>query len=161
MTLLPRTRSLSVALLAGAALAAAGPAAAQQGDVLVEAGESEYAAGPPSIPEGAEFSVLHGDPGGDGLFAMRLRLPEGYHIAPHSHTQPEVVTVISGSFLIGMGEDADRDAATVLEPGGFFAFQPGHVHYAYSGAEDTVIQLNSTGPWTITYADPADDPRTD
>ena len=90
---------------------------------------------------------------------MRLRLPDGYHIAPHSHTQPEVVTVVSGTFLVGMGNDADRDAATTLQPGSFFAFRPGHVHYAYAGEEDTVIQLNSTGPWTITYADPADDPR--
>lgn len=159
MKLRPTTRSSMSALIAGAVFGLAAPAAAQSDDVLIEAGEFEYAAGPASIPDGAEYSVLYGNPGEDGLFAMRLRLPGGYHIAPHSHTQPEVVTVISGSFLVGMGEEADRDAATRLEPGSFFAFQPGHAHYAYTGDEETVIQLNSTGPWTITYADPANDPR--
>lgn len=159
MTLRSITRSLPSALAAIAALSLAAPAVAQEDHELIEAGEFEYAAGPASIPEGAEYAVLYGDPGAEGLFAMRLRLPAGYHIAPHNHGQPEVVTVISGTFLVGMGEEADRDAATRLEPGSFFAFPPGHVHYAYAGDEEAVIQLNSTGPWTLTYADPADDPR--
>jgi quercetin dioxygenase-like cupin family protein len=159
----PIASSLVVTLVAGAAAAfgMAAPAAAADADqVLIEADAFEYAAGPGSIPEGAEYAVLYGNPGEEGLFAMRLRLPDGYHIPPHHHGQPEVVTVISGSFLVGMGEEADREATTKLDPGSFFAFPPGHVHYAYAGEEDTVIQLNSTGPWTLTYADPAEDPRT-
>jgi hypothetical protein len=32
-------------------------------------------------------------------------------------------------------------------------------HYAYADGE-TVIQLNSIGPWTITYVRDEDDPRT-
>jgi hypothetical protein len=35
---------------------------------------------------------------------------------------------------------------------------PGMVHY-YFADEDTVIQLQSTGPWGITYVNPKDDPR--
>jgi len=31
-------------------------------------------------------------------------------------------------------------------------------HFAFVD-EDTVIQLNSTGPWGLTYVNPADDPR--
>lgn len=148
--------------VAGAAVAAAVLAAplalAQDDHVLIESDAFEYAAGPGSLDEGAEYAVLYGDPGGNGVFAMRLKLPDGFHIAPHHHTQPEIVTVISGRFLIGMGEQADPQAATVLDPGGFFAYPPGMVHYAYSEGE-TVIQLNSTGPWTITYVRDEDDPR--
>ena len=33
---------------------------------------------------------------------MRLKLPDGSHIAPHFHSQPEIVTVISGNFRVGM-----------------------------------------------------------
>jgi quercetin dioxygenase-like cupin family protein len=110
------------------------------------------------LAEGAEFAVLFGDPSGKGLFAMRLRLPDGFHIAPHHHSQPEVVTVISGRFRVGMGEEADRYKAKALEPGGFFAYPPGMAHYAYAEGE-TVIQLNSTGPWTIKYVREKDDPR--
>jgi quercetin dioxygenase-like cupin family protein len=126
--------------------------------VLLAPGEIEWSPGPPSIPEGAEAVVLHGNPGEEGVFALRLRLPDGYSIAPHMHSQPEIVTVISGTFRIGMGEDADPAGTQALEPGSFFAFPPGMVHFAYAEGE-TVIQLNSTGPWTLEYVDPADDPR--
>lgn len=145
---------------AGAALALSlAPAVAQDDDhTLVTPDEIEWAPGPPSIPEGAEAAVLYGDPGEAGLFALRLKLPDGYHLAPHIHPEPEVVTVISGTFLIGMGEDADPEAAEALDPGGFFAFPPGMTHYAYTEGE-TVIQLNSTGPWALEYVDPEDDPR--
>ncbi len=126
--------------------------------VLLPPGEVEYQAGPPSLADGSEYAVLYGDPGAEGVFAMRLRLPDGFEIAPHTHPRPEIVTVISGAFLIGTGEEADREAATRLEPGGFFAFDPGMAHYAYADGE-TVIQLNSIGPWQIDYVDTEDDPR--
>lgn len=149
--------ALTAAAVAVAALVS--PAALAQDDhVLIESDGFEYQAGPGSLDQGAEYSVLYGDPGSDSVFAMRLKLPDGFHIAPHFHTRPEIVTVISGNFRIGMGEDADPDIATTLEPGGFFAYPPGMVHYAYAEGE-TVIQLNSTGPWTITYVSDADDPR--
>lgn len=136
----------------------AAPAQAQDDHVLIESDAFTYEAGPPSLAEGAEYAVLYGDPSGEGVFAMRLKLPDGYHIAPHFHGQPEIVTVISGTFRIGSGEEADREATTALEPGGFFAYPPGSPHYAYADGE-TVVQLNSTGPWTITYVDEEDDPR--
>lgn len=134
-------------------------AMAQDDHVLIESDAFIYQMGPPSLAGGAEYQVLFGDPSAEGVFAMRLKLPDGFHIAPHHHGKPEIVTVISGNFLVGMGEEASRDNATALEPGGFFAYPPGMAHYAYADGE-TVIQLNSTGPWTITYVRAEDDPRT-
>ncbi|WP_040486302.1 cupin domain-containing protein [Lutibaculum baratangense] len=145
-------------LAAGLVPALLAPAAVAQEHVLIKSEEFRYEPGPASLDEGAEYSVLYGDPASEGVFAMRLRLPNGYHIAPHHHGQPEIVTVISGTFHIGMGEEAVREDATALRPGGFFAYPPGMAHYAYAEGE-TVIQLNSTGPWTITYVNDEDDPR--
>ena len=133
-------------------------ALAEEDHVLIESEGFEYQAGPPSLGKGAEYSVLYGDPSSDGVFAVRLRLPDGFHIAPHFHGRPEIVTVISGAFRIGMGETADPDGGTLLEPGGFFAYPTGMAHYAYAEGE-TVVQLNSSGPWTITYVRDDDDPR--
>lgn len=125
---------------------------------VLTAQEIRWAAGPPSIPPGSQAAVLYGDPAKDGLFAMRLKLPKGYKIAPHTHPKPEVVTVISGTFRLGMGEKADPSKAKPLPAGAFFAMPPGMAHFAFVD-EDTVIQLNSTGPWTLTYVNAADDPR--
>jgi len=102
-----------------AAIAILAPAAMAQDDhVLIESDAFTYAPGPASLAEGAEYQVLYGDPGGKGVFAMRLKLPDGFHIAPHHHSQPEIVTVISGTFRLGMGEEADPEDTTTLEPRG-------------------------------------------
>src|SRR5437763_521494 len=69
----------------------------------------KWQTGPPSIPAGAMLAVLEGDPGKPGPFVMRLRLPRGYQIPPHTHPQPERLTVISGTFHIGMGEKFDKE----------------------------------------------------
>ena len=89
---------------------------------------------------------------------MRLKLPKGYHIPPHTHPKPEVVTVISGTARLGMGEVADQQKTERLPAGSFFGLPPDMAHYAFA-EEDTVIQLNSLGPWSLKYVRPEDDPR--
>jgi quercetin dioxygenase-like cupin family protein len=149
-------------LLGSAAALAAGisTAAAQGmgGHKMLSPQEIKWAPAPPSIPPGAEAVVLYGDPSKEEMFAMRLKLPKGYRIAPHTHPKPEVLTVITGTFRLGMGEAADPSKATALPAGSFAALSPGMAHFA-SADDDTVVQLNSTGPWTLNYVNPADDPR--
>jgi quercetin dioxygenase-like cupin family protein len=150
--------TFSAATLALACTAFGLPALADDDHKIVAANEVKWSPGPASIPKGAEVAILFGDPSKEGVFAMRLKMPKGYQIAPHSHPKPEIVTVISGTFRIGMGETADPSKAKTLTAGGFFGFPPGMTHFA-STDEDTVIQLNSTGPWALTYVNPKDDPR--
>ena len=154
MTYTHLSAAAAVAILLGV------PATAQAADAhkIAMPQEIKWAPGPASIPPGAEAAVLYGDPSKEGLFTLRLKLPKGYAIPPHTHPKPEVVTVISGTFRLGMGEKADKAKAQALPAGSFFALSPGMAHFA-SADEDTVIQLNSTGPWSLTYVNPADDPR--
>ena len=120
--------------------------------------EVKWGPAPPSIPPGAQAAVLYGDPGKEGMFAFRLKFPKGYQLPPHTHPKPEIVTVISGTMHLGMGTTADPSKAHALPAGSFFAMSPGMEHYG-SFNEETVVQLNSTGPWGITYVNPKDDPR--
>lgn len=155
---------IAFSMLVSSAVALAGVvaiASAQgtDGHKMLSPQEIKWAPGPPSIPPGAEVAVLYGDPGKDGLFAMRLKFPKGYKIAPHTHPMPEVLTVISGTFRLGMGETADQGKAKALAAGSFAALSPGMAHFASADDDNTVVQLNSTGPWTLTYVNPADDPR--
>ncbi len=146
----------SLFLLAGLVFAV--PAIGADTHNIFKPQDVQWQPGPASLPKGAEAAVLYGDPSKEGVFAMRLKLPKGYHIPPHTHPRPEIVTVISGTFRIGMGKTADQNKGTPLPVGGFFAFDPGMAHFAYAD-EDTVVQLNSAGPWGLDYIDPKDDPR--
>lgn len=158
MRLLSTRHTLSAALLTFAALAAPVPAGALDAGTVLTPQDVKWGPAPPVLQPGAQAVVLYGDPGKDGQFAMRLKLPKGYAIAPHTHPKPEVVTVLSGTFRLGMGPMADRDKAKALPTGSFFALEPGMAHYAFAD-EDTVVQLNSVGPWGLVYVDPKDDPR--
>ena len=121
--------------------------------------EVSWKAGPASLPSGARLAVLEGDPSKEGPFTMRLRLPDGFRIPPHFHSATEHVTVISGTFNLGMGDKFNASATRPM-PAGTFGFWPaGMKHFAWAKGE-TVVQLHGVGPWTITYVDPADDPRT-
>lgn len=115
--------------------------------------------GPASLPPGAKFAPLQGDLAEQNFITLRLEFPPDYEIPPHMHDAVEHVTVLSGTFYIGMGTQFDRSRATEM-PAGTFAVMPNtEPHFAYTGDEPVVFQLHSIGPWGITYLDPADDPR--
>ena len=114
--------------------------------------------GPASLPAGARVAVLEGDPAKEGAFTMRVKLPDGFRIPPHTHPKVEHITVISGTFNFGMGDTFDASATQEM-PAGTFGFWPaGMKHFAWAKGE-TVVQLHGIGPWTIEYLDPANDPR--
>ncbi|MBS3650275.1 cupin domain-containing protein [Pseudaminobacter sp. 19-2017] len=136
----------------------ASSAQAKDAHVLVTPNDVQWGAAPKTLPAGAQAAVLFGDPSKEGLFALRLKVPAGYAIPPHTHPGNEVVTVISGTFNLGMGNTADRGLAKPLPAGSFFAMMPGTAHFAYAD-EEAVIQITTNGPWGIKYVNPADDPQ--
>lgn len=93
------------------------------------------------------MAVLEGDPAKEGLFAIRLRLPDGYQIPPHQHgSKNERMTVLSGTLHVGVGDRFDP-ATTQSFPAGSYGFWPaGTRHYLWSEGE-TVVQVYSNGPW--------------
>ncbi|MCC5822786.1 MAG: cupin domain-containing protein [Phycisphaerales bacterium] len=126
--------------------------------IQIVADEIAWESGPRSLPDGAEYAVLEGDPSGPGMFVMRLKLPDGFVIPPHTHPGVERVTVISGAFHLGHGGRFDPDRLERLPAGSFTVMPPGMRHFAVAEGE-TVVQITSIGPWEIDYINPADDPR--
>ena len=119
----------------------------------------KWGAAPPMVPKGAQFAVLFGDPSKTGPFAIRLKLPGGFKIPAHNHSAFEAVTVISGDFNIGMGDKLDETKAQKLTPGSFIFLPEKMNHFAFATTE-SVVQINSEGPFTINYVNKDDDPRT-
>jgi quercetin dioxygenase-like cupin family protein len=136
----------------GLALIAA-PASAQ-----VKSGQEAWGPSPAGLPAGAQAAVLAGDPMKAGLFIIRVKFPAGYTVPPHFHPTGENVTVLSGDVAIGMGDKVSQASDAKLQAGDFISLKPGMHHYAVSRGGG-VIQISSEGPFTITYVNPADDPR--
>ena len=111
------------------------------------------------LPKGAESVILLGDPTKAGVFIAWLKFPPNYPIPAHTHPYTEVITVLKGQLGNGMGETFDKENGEVLNVGDSFVLPAGHAHYVWTSEEETVVELIATGPWDITYIDPADDPR--
>lgn len=112
----------------------------------------------PSLPPGAKLAVIEGPMNEAKPFMVRLKFPANYQIPAHSHPAVERVTVLSGTFNMGIGDKMDKQKTMALTTGSIGIMQPGTSHFAWTG-EETIVQLNGTGPWGITYVNPADDPR--
>ena len=101
-----------------ALLLAALPAVALAMDDYIAVQPLKWGPAPPGLPPGARVAVLSGNPGSDGPYVVRARLPGGYKIAPHTHPTDESVTVLSGVFHIAMGDKFDaRDMDGRDKPG--------------------------------------------
>ena len=125
---------------------------------IIEADQVQWGPAPPSLPPGAQAAALLGGPAKEGPFVIRLKFPAGFVVPPHRHSKDELVTVISGRFLISSGETMDRAAMKGLAPGSFVHLPAGMPHYAAANGE-TVVQINGMGPFDVVYIDPNDDPR--
>jgi quercetin dioxygenase-like cupin family protein len=136
-------------------------AVAQHGDMgfaLNPPDQLQWKPGPPSLPKGAQIAVLEGDPSKEGPFVFRVKVPDGYRIPVHTHPKTERVTVISGMFNIGMGDKFDEKATQAMSAGTYGFWESGMKHFVWIKGE-TVVQFHGTGPWSIQYVNPADDPR--
>jgi hypothetical protein len=119
----------------------------------------EWKPAPPSLPPGQDRVVLQGDPSRPGsAYTFRARMPDGYRVPPHWHSVDENVTVLQGTFLMGMGETFDASAGMPLKVGAFATMPKKVNHFVWTEGE-TIIQVHGIGPYTVNYVDPNDDPR--
>lgn len=125
---------------------------------LYSAEEIEWRDGPPSLPPGAKIARLEGDPGKEGPFVFRVKVPDGYRIPLHTHPKTERVTVISGTFNIGMGDKFDKEKTKPMTAGTYGYWKAGMKHFVWIKGE-TVVQFHGMGPWAIQYVNADDDPR--
>lgn len=157
--LLRRTTPLALLAVAAWAQTESKPASTTHADHIMKTdAELAWKEGPPSLPAGAKMALLEGNPSEPGAFTMRLKLPAGYKIPAHHHPADEHVTVLSGTFSMGLGEKFDEKQVKDLPVGGFAVMKTGTRHFAMS-RDGATIQLHGMGPWGITYVNPADDPR--
>lgn len=108
---------------------------------------------PEGFGPGMQVAALSGDPSvADEPYVLRLSFEDGYRIPAHFHPKAENVTVVSGTFMLAMGEKEDDSRLQSYSPGDYLYIPGEHPHYGTVEGE-TVIQLHGMGPFEIRLAD--------
>lgn len=125
----------------------------QQPEMQATAGMSWTDLETPGFRPGAKMAVVHGNPMGTGDYTIRLRFPDGYEFPVHWHPNGEHVTVLQGTFMLGMGRSVDRAALRTYMPGDFI-YAPAKMPHFGGVRGETVIQLHGEGPFAINLGSP-------
>ena len=145
---------LTLAILAMSAARAVGQTPAH---VVVRPADIVWGPAPPVLEPGAEAAVLAGNPAQPGLLTIRVRVPDKYRIAPHRHSVDEYVTVLSGMLCLAIGEPIVAGRGSCVGAGGFVVI-PASVAHAVWTSGATEYQIQTAGPFDMTYLNAADDP---
>jgi len=145
------------ALLACAAVSSARAFGQQKAEAgaahhIVRAGDLKWA----PITKGCELAPISGDPAADGAaFVVRIRCMDGAKIPAHWHPTDENVTVLKGTFLVGMGEKFDEAKLTPMNAGNFVSLPKEMRHFAASKGE-SIVQVHGAGPFKVNWVNPAE-----
>ena len=106
---------------------------------------------------GAKMAVVSGDPDQPGApFVIRILNPDGAKVPPHWHPTDEHITVLTGTFVVGMGRTFSA-GGQVLTVGSYMLVPKEMPHYA-TAKGDVIMQVHGIGPFQIIWVNPEDDP---
>jgi quercetin dioxygenase-like cupin family protein len=113
----------------------------------------------PAFPPRVRLAILVGEPTTPGPYLIRVKVPRGVKLMPHTHREDRIYTVISGVFCIGLGEKFDDTKLVAHPPGTVLVLPAGQSHFHWAKSGEYVTQVSAIGPLGITYIAPSDDPR--
>ncbi|MEQ1780251.1 MAG: cupin domain-containing protein [Hyphomonadaceae bacterium] len=94
---------------------------------------------------GAFAATLDGNTNAAGPYTIRVHIEKGGRIAPHTHPDARVVTVVSGELCYGFGAEFDPDGCKLYPEGSYFVVPANAPHFGY-GKSDAVYQESGVGP---------------
>ena len=113
----------------------------------------------PAFPPSARLAVVVGQPLQKGPYTIRVKVPRGVKLMPHTHpktgsTQSFPASSISIWVMSSMPRSCKpiRPGSVVILPG-----NTSHFHWAKSG--DYITQVTAIGPLGLEYVNAKDDPR--
>ena len=149
--------AVTAALLSGLCVFPIPPTYGAEGHTFVTPSDLQWA-DVPAFPPGAKIAVIEGPLNEAVPFTVRIKLPADFKVPAHWHPAVEHVTVLSGTFNIGMGDKLDPTKTQPIPAGGVAIMQSKMNHFAWT-KEETIVQVHGVGPWAVNYVNPADDPR--
>jgi quercetin dioxygenase-like cupin family protein len=113
----------------------------------------------PAFPPEARIAIVVGNPNLSEPYVVRVKLPGGVKLMPHTHPEDRIYTVMSGTFYIGLGKIFDEDKLKAYPPGSVIILPGNTPHFHWSRSGEYITQVTAHGPLGINYINPLDDPR--
>lgn len=101
-------------------------------------------------PGGNQRALLVGDPQKAGLYIYYTRYSTGFRNQPHFHPDERIVTILSGTLLVGYGEQFDESKMKALPAGSVFTEPSKQPHFVWAKVGEVVIQVIGHGPSATT-----------
>lgn len=108
------------------------------------------------IMKGCDLAPVAGDMNAEGApFVLRIRCADGIKVPAHWHPTDENVTVLKGTFLVGMGESFDESKLQTMNVGNFVTVPKEMRHFALCKGE-TIVQVHAMGPFKVNWVNPSE-----
>lgn len=106
---------------------------------------------PAYYTDGRQRAHLLGDSSKGGEWIDRVRIPGDSKVLPHTHPHDEVVTVIEGTWYLGIGEAFDETKLAAHPAGSFILIPAGVPHFLATKEGPVVVQVGGHGVFRTTY----------
>ncbi len=108
------------------------------------------------IMKGCDLAPVSGDSNAEGApFVLRIRCADGIKLPAHWHPTDEHLTVLKGTFLVGMGESFDEAKLQTMNVGNFITMPKEMRHFGLCKGE-TIVQLHGAGPFKVNWVNPSE-----
>jgi len=108
---------------------------------------------PPYYTDGRQRAQLYGDSNQGGPWIDRVKIPAGKHVAAHTHPQDELVTVIEGTWYVGVGDKYDPAKLKGYPAGSFVLIPAGLPHFVAAKESDVIVQLSGGEKFRTEYVE--------
>lgn len=109
-----------------------------------------------SIMRGCDMAIVSGNPDAEGKpFVLHIRCTDGTIIPAHWHPTDEHLTVLAGTFLVGMGDKFDKTKLQPMNVGDFIITPHDMRHFAMVKGENIVL-IHGLGPFRVNWVNPAE-----
>ena len=106
---------------------------------------------PPYYTDGRERAKLYGDSNQGGPWIDRVKIPVGKHVPAHTHPQDELVTVIEGTWYVGVGNKYDPAKLKSYPAGSFVLIPAGLPHFVAAKESAVIVQLSGGEKFRAEY----------
>jgi hypothetical protein len=100
---------------------------------------------PPYYTDGRQRAYLRGDSSKGGDWIDRVKIPGGARVRAHTHPDDEIVTVIEGTWYLGLGDRFDETKLKACPAGSFIVIPGGVSHFLATKDGPVIVQVSGQG----------------